>query len=139
MPSRQHQQALTGVVCSHCSPSAMSRLQPAVLQTQATVVALQTLCKLRHCSAARICRIDGNTSPKQNESSLPCGEEYILFEISLVAVATTKKGLKNRLIVCVCKIAKSDYCICHVSLSIRPSIRLAVRTEILGSKLNRFS
>ena len=86
-------------VCSHCSPSGMTRWQPAAMQTQATVVAVQTVCKLRQFSAARTCKIDSNTSPKQNEISLFCGEEYTLFEISLVAVATTKKVFKNRLIV----------------------------------------
>ena len=89
-------------VCSHCSPSGMTRWQPAAMQTQATVVAVQTVCELRHFSATRTCRINGNTSPNQNESSLFCGEEYILFEISLVTVATTKKVFKNLLIFCFC-------------------------------------
>jgi len=68
-------------VCSHCSPSGMTRWQPAAMQTQTTVVAVQAVSKLRHFSAATTCRIDVNISPKQNESSLLCGE-YILFEIS---------------------------------------------------------
>ena len=52
--------------------------------------------ELRYFSAARTCRIDGNASPKQNESSLLCGEEYMLFEIRLVAIATTKKVKKKK-------------------------------------------
>jgi len=127
------------------------------MQTQATIVVVQTVCKLRHFSAARTYRIDGNTSAKQNESSLLCGEEYMLFEIRLVAVATTKKVLKHRLIVCVCclcletshliqydifrcvyDIAKSDFYICHVTVYIRPSILLTVRTEIIGSNSTDF-
>jgi len=139
-------------VCSHCSPSGMTRWQPAAMQTQATVVAVQTVCKLGHLSAARACRIDGNISLTQNESSLLCDEEYVLFEISLVAVATTKKVFKNRLIVCVCclcleklhliqydilrcvySFAKSVFYVCYVTVYIRPFILLTVRTEIIGS------
>lgn len=139
-------------VCSHCSPSGVTLWQPAAMQTQAIVVAEQTVCKLRHFSAARTCSIDGNTSAKGNESSPLCDEEYMLFEIRLVAVATTKKVLKNRLIVCVCclcletlyliqydifrcvyDIAKSDFYICHVTVYIRPLILLTARTEIIGS------
>jgi len=39
-------------VCSHCSPSGVTRWQPAAMQTQATVVAVQTVCELRHVYAA---------------------------------------------------------------------------------------
>jgi hypothetical protein len=135
----------------------MTRWQSAAMQTQATVVAVQTVYKLRRFSPARTCRIDGNTSPKQNESSLFCGEEYILFEINLVAVATTKKVVKNRLMVCVCclcletlhliqydifrrvyNVAKGDFYICHVTLYIRQFILLTVRTEIIGSNSTDF-
>ena len=48
-----------------------------------------------------------------------CGEEYILFEISLVAVATTKKVFKNRLIVYVC-------CLCLETLHL-------IQYDILGA------
>jgi hypothetical protein len=144
-------------VCSRCSPSGMTRWQPAAMQTQATVVAVQTVCKLRHFPSARTFRIDGNTSPRRNEGSLFCGEEYILFEISLVDFATTKKVFKNSLIVYVCclcletlhliqydifrrvyDITKSDFYICHVTVYIRQFVLLTVRTEIIRSNSTDF-
>lgn len=150
MPFWQHQQALTDIESAvivrlpEWPDGSLQRCKhkPPLWQCR--------LCKLKHFSAARTCRIDSNTSPKQNDSSLFCGEEYILFEISLVAVATTKKIFKNRLVVCLCcvsletlhliqyyifrrvyNIAKSDFYICHVTVYVRQFILLIVRTEII--------